>query len=176
MGLLATFGNGCFWCTEAIFQQLKGVLKVKPGYSGGIKPNPTYQEVCQGNTGHAEVLQITYNPVDITYQVLLDVFWNTHDPTTLNRQGNDVGTQYRSIIFYHNDDQREMAVHSKMSLQNSGIWKEDIVTEIVPAERFYPAESYHDDYFMENQNEPYCSFLIKPKVEKFRTNFQNRLK
>ena len=173
---LATFGNGCFWCTEAIFQELEGVEKVVSGYAGGEVDNPTYEEVCSGRTGHAEVLQITYDPIKISYDELLEVFWKTHDPTTLNRQGNDIGTQYRSIIFYHNDEQKQLAEKYKKELDASGAFNDPIVTFIEPLPEFYPAEAYHQNYFLRNGQQPYCNFLIRPKVEKFRKVFKNKIK
>jgi peptide-methionine (S)-S-oxide reductase len=173
---LATFGNGCFWCTEAIFQRLKGVDKVVSGYAGGQVENPTYEQVCSGSTGHAEVLQITYDPAEISYEELLEVFWKTHDPTTLNRQGNDVGTQYRSVVFYHNETQKELAERYKKQLDASDAFSDPIVTLIEPMPEFYPAENYHQDYFNRNGQQPYCNFLIRPKVAKFRKEFQDKLK
>lgn len=173
---LATFGNGCFWCTEAIFQQLKGVEKVVSGYAGGTVKNPTYKEVCTGLTGHAEVIQLTYNPQVITYPELLEVFWQTHDPTTLNRQGADVGTQYRSVIFYHTEEQKKLAEEYKIKLDQSGAFDNPIVTEISPLTGYYPAEDYHQNYFNLNGNAPYCSYVIQPKVEKFQKVFKTKLK
>jgi peptide-methionine (S)-S-oxide reductase len=174
---IATLGNGCFWCTEAVFQQVKGVEQVVSGYTGGSVDNPTYKQVCTGETGHAEVLQITYDPSVISFQELLEVFWNTHDPTTLNRQGNDVGTQYRSAIFYHSEEQRSIAESYKSQLQGAGIWKDPIVTEIVPFEKFYAAEDYHQNYFNDNErSNPYCQFVVRPKVDKFKKQFANKLK
>lgn len=173
---IATFGNGCFWCTEAIFQDLKGVSKVVSGYMGGHTQNPTYKEVCSGDTGHAEVLQITFDPASITYDELLEVFWKTHDPTTLNRQGNDVGTQYRSAVFFHNEVQQKLASDYKAKLDTSGAWNDPIVTEITEASTFYPAEDYHQDYFNLNGSQPYCNFVIRPKVEKFKKVFADKLK
>ncbi|HYF02886.1 MAG TPA: peptide-methionine (S)-S-oxide reductase MsrA [Patescibacteria group bacterium] len=172
----ATFGNGCFWCTEAIFQDLEGVESAISGYSGGHVENPTYEAVCSGTTGHAEVLQITYDPLKISYETLLKVFWETHDPTTLNRQGNDVGTQYRSAIFYHNDEQKEIAEKYKEQLAASGTWKDPIVTEIVPFKKFYKAEDYHQNYYNNNPNQGYCAFVVRPKVEKFQSKFKDMLK
>lgn len=172
----ATFGAGCFWCVEAIFQQLEGVIKVISGYSGGTVKNPSYKEVCAGYTGHAEVCQIFYDPLKITFDELLEVFWKTHDPTTLNRQGNDVGTQYRSIVLFHNQNQKEKAEFYKKEIDNSGIWDKPVVTEIKPFETFYPAEKYHQNYYNLNKNEPYCSMAITPKVEKFHKIFQDKLK
>lgn len=171
----ATFGGGCFWCTEAVFQQLRGVKSVVSGYSGGHVANPTYEQVCTGQTGHAEVIQITYDPAEIAYEDLLKVFWQTHDPTTPNRQGNDVGTQYRSAIFYHNDDQRRTAEAYKKQLDESGTFRAPIVTEIAKFEKFYPAEQYHQRYFQRNPAQQYCQFVIRPKVEKFRKEFKELL-
>lgn len=173
---LATFGSGCFWCTEAIFLDVKGIEKVESGYSGGEVKNPTYKEVCSGLTGHAEVIQVTYNPVVISYKELLEIFWQTHDPTTLNRQGNDVGTQYRSVIFHHNNEQKELAETYKKKLDESGAFDNPIVTEISPYVTFYKAEDYHQNYYNLNTNAPYCSFVIKPKVEKFKKVFGEKLK
>ncbi len=172
----ATFGSGCFWCTEAIFERLNGVVTVESGYSGGKVDNPTYEEVCSGTTGYAEVTQITYDPSIITYDELLEVFWKTHDPTTLNRQGNDVGTQYRSVIFYNNDDEKELAEKYKAELDKSGAWDNPIVTEISPFTKFYSAEGYHQDYYKNNPNQGYCTFVIAPKVEKFEKVFKDKLK
>jgi len=172
----ATFGSGCFWCTEAVFQRLKGVEDVKSGYSGGDVENPTYQQVCNGNTGHAEVIQITYDPSVISFEELLEVFWKTHDPTTLNRQGNDVGTQYRSVIFYHTSQQKELAELYKKKLDAAKVYNNPIVTEIYPFRKFYPAENYHQDYYDNNSNQPYCSFVITPKLEKFEKVFKDKLK
>lgn len=172
----ATFGSGCFWCTEAIFERLNGVVKVVSGYAGGTVENPTYEEVCSGTTGHAEVTQITYNPEVITYDELLEVFWKTHDPTTLNHQGNDVGTQYRSVIFYHNEEQKQLAEKYKEELNKSGAWDKPIVTEISPLTNFFSAEGYHQDYYENNPKQGYCAFVIAPKVEKFEKVFKNKLK
>ena len=172
----ATFGTGCFWCTEAIFQELKGVLKATSGYSGGSVANPSYKDVTTGTTGHAEVIQIVYDPSVITFDELLEVFWQTHDPTTLNRQGNDVGTQYRSVIFYHNAEQKEKADKYKAELGKSGAWDKPIVTEISPYTEFYVAEDYHQDYFNNNGSQPYCYYVIRPKLEKFHKVFKNKLK
>ncbi|MCX6152501.1 MAG: peptide-methionine (S)-S-oxide reductase MsrA [Ignavibacteriales bacterium] len=172
----ATFGSGCFWCTEAIFQRLKGVKSVASGYSGGTKENPTYDQVCSGKTGHAEVCQITYDPKVISFDELLQVFWKTHDPTTLNRQGADAGTQYRSVIFYHNDQQKKLAEHFKIELNKSGAWKDPVITEISPFIKFYRAEDYHQNYFNQNPHQGYCSFVIGPKVEKFEKVFKDKLK
>jgi peptide-methionine (S)-S-oxide reductase len=173
---VATFGNGCFWCTEAIFQRLNGVEKVVSGYSGGKVKNPTYKEVCSGLTGHAEVIQITYDPKKISFDELLEVFWKTHDPTTLNRQGADEGTQYRSAVFYHNEEQKALAEKYKKKLDGSGAFDNPIVTEITAFTEFYPAEDYHQNYFNLNGTQPYCSFVIQPKVEKFQKVFKSKLK
>jgi peptide-methionine (S)-S-oxide reductase len=172
----ATFGTGCFWCTDAIFKRLKGVDTVISGFSGGTVSNPTYEQVCTGNTGHAEVCQIIFNPKEISYDELLQVFWKIHDPTTLNRQGNDVGTQYRSVIFYHNEDQKKKAEYYKEELNKSGAWKNPVVTEISPFTAFYSAENYHQDYFAKNPHAGYCSYIIAPKVEKFEKVFKDKLK
>ena len=172
----ATFANGCFWCTEAVFQELKGVEKVTSGYTGGHVKNPTYEQVCNKDTGHAEALQIEYDPQQISFYELLEVFWKTHDPTTLNRQGNDVGPQYRSAIFYHNEEQKEKAEKYKAELYKSGVFDSPIVTSIEPFTIFYPAENYHADYFKRNSSQPYCYYVIKPKMEKFRKVFGNKLK
>ncbi len=173
---VATFGNGCFWCTEAIFQRLNGVDKVVSGYSGGKVKNPTYKEVCSGLTGHAEVIQITYDPKKITFDELLEVFWKTHDPTTLNRQGADEGTQYRSAVFYHSEEQKNLATEYRKKLDASGAFNNPIVTEITPFSEFYPAEDYHQNYFNLNGTAPYCSFVIQPKIEKFQKVFKSKLK
>jgi peptide-methionine (S)-S-oxide reductase len=173
---LATFGNGCFWCSEAIFQRLNGVEKAVPGYSGGYRENPTYEQVCTGTTGHAESIQITYDPARVSYDQLLEVFWKTHDPTTLNRQGDDVGTQYRSVIFYHDAEQKRLAEAYKGKLEAEHIWNRPIVTEIMPFARFWPAEDYHQNYYNNNTSKGYCSLVITPKVEKFRKIFKDRLK
>jgi peptide-methionine (S)-S-oxide reductase len=172
----ATFGAGCFWCTEAVFQQLKGVQSVVSGYSGGSVKNPTYRQVCTGTTGHAEAIQVTYDPAVISYEELLEVFWQTHDPTTRDRQGNDVGPQYRSVIFYHTDEQKRLAEHYKQQLDASGAFPSPIVTEIVPFTEFYRAEGYHQNYFEENPAQSYCRAIIRPKVEKVKKVFRNKLK
>ncbi len=172
---IATFGAGCFWCVEAVFQELKGVLKVESGYMGGAIPNPTYREVCTGTTGHAEVTRITFDPTVISYEELLEVLWTTHDPTTLNRQGADAGTQYRSAIFYHSDEQKSKAEKSKKEVATT-IWDSPIVTEIVAADTFYPAEEYHQDYYALNPNAGYCRAVISPKVAKVRATFTDKLK
>ncbi len=171
----ATFGAGCFWCVEAIFSELNGVESVVPGYSNGYVDNPDYKMVCTGNTGYAEVCQIVYNPKVISFEELLEVFWTTHDPTTLNRQGNDVGTQYRSAVFYHNDEQKRIALDSKANVATK-IWSGDIVTEISPVKNFYLAEEYHNDYFANNADQGYCRIVIEPKVLKFRKLFKDKLK
>jgi len=173
---LATFGNGCFWCTEAVFQQLKGVIRVQSGYSGGHVEHPTYEQVCGKQTGHAEVLRIEFDPEVISYDELLEVFWTTHDPTTLNRQGNDVGPQYRSVIFYHDPEQQEKAERSREKLDRSGVLDKPVVTAIEPLTNFYPAENYHQDYFLHHASQPYCHFVIKPKVDKLRKVFSSKLK
>ena len=173
---IATFGGGCFWCVEAVFQELKGVEKVVSGYAGGHVPNPTYEQVCSGKTGHAEVARITYDPEVVSYPELLEVFWKTHDPTTRNRQGNDVGTQYRSIVLSHDDEQKQLAESYKAKLDASGAFNRPIVTEIVPLEKFYPAEDYHQNYYRLNSRQPYCQFVIVPKLEKFRQVFRDKRK
>lgn len=172
----ATLGAGCFWCVEAVFQQLNGVLKVSSGYSGGHVANPTYEQVCEKNTGHAEVAQIIFDPAIISYDELLEVFWQTHDPTTLNRQGNDAGPQYRSVVFYHNASQKEKALFYKEQLNKSGAWKDPIITEIEPLRNFYVAEDYHQNYYLNNGSQPYCYFVIRPKMEKFEKVFKDKLK
>ncbi|PUZ24401.1 peptide-methionine (S)-S-oxide reductase [Chitinophaga costaii] len=172
----ATFGGGCFWCTEAQLQQLQGVLKVESGFSGGTVPNPSYEAVCTGETGHAEVVQVTYDPSKLTYAELLQAFWTSHDPTQLNRQGNDVGTQYRSVIFYHNEEQHKEAEFYKKKLQESGAYTDPIVTEIAPFTKFYKAEDYHQNYYANNGSQPYCMFVIRPKLEKFKKVFKEHLK
>lgn len=171
-----TFGAGCFWCVEAVFQQLDGVLKVESGYSGGMIKNPSYREVCTGQTGHAEVCQITYDPKKISFEELLEVFWKTHDPTTLNRQGADSGTQYRSAIFYHNEEQKKQAEEWKAKLNAERVFPNPIVTEITAFTNFYPAEDYHKDYYLLNGHEPYCQIVIKPKLDKFHKAFKEKLK
>ncbi len=171
-----TFGEGCFWCSEAVFQRLRGVKSVVSGYSGGEVEKPTYEQVSTGRTGHAEVIQITYDPAQISFDDLLKVFWQTHDPTTLNQQGHDVGTQYRSAIFYHNEEQHRIAEQYKKQLDKSGTFKSPIVTEIAAFKKFYPAENYHHDYFNSNPSQQYCQFVIRPKVEKFNKEFTDLLK
>lgn len=172
----AIFGAGCFWCVEAIFQQLEGVEKVASGYSGGARENPTYDQVCSGATGHAEVIQVIYDPAKISFVDLLEVFWGVHDPTTLNRQGADVGTQYRSVIFYTNADQKKLAEDYKKKLNASGAFPQPVVTEISPLKSFYVAENYHQNYFNENGNQPYCSLVIRPKLDKFKKVFGDKMK
>jgi methionine-S-sulfoxide reductase len=172
----ATFASGCFWCTEAVFDQLKGVKSVESGYTGGVVVEPTYEQVCSGTTGHAEAIQITYDPAEISFEDLLRVFWQTHDPTTLNRQGHDVGTQYRSGIFYHDDEQLAVAEVYKRQLDASKSFGAPIVTEITAFERFYPAEKYHQEYFERNPNQGYCAMVIRPKVEKFQKEFKELLR
>jgi peptide-methionine (S)-S-oxide reductase len=162
----ATFGGGCFWCVEAVFEKLDGIKSVVSGYAGGRKENPTYKEVCSGNTGHAEVVQIEFDPLKISYEKLLEIFWQAHDPTTLNRQGADAGTQYRSVIFYHSEEQKKQAEKSKEAARWN--FTAPIVTEVVPLTKFYPAEDYHQDYFRNNPNAPYCAVVIRPKLEKLK--------
>jgi peptide-methionine (S)-S-oxide reductase len=172
----ATFAAGCFWCVEAIFQNVEGVKTVASGYSGGSIKNPSYKEVCTGRTGHAEAVQITYDPSKVTYPELLEIFWKTHDPTTLNQQGNDVGTQYRSAIFYHSEQQKELAETYKKKLDGSGAFDKPIVTEISPISNFYKAEDYHQDYYNQNSDQPYCTFVIRPKLDKFEKVFKDKMK
>jgi len=173
---VATLGGGCFWCTEAVFSGLKGVVKVEPGYSGGTIANPSYEQVCMGRTGHAEVAQVTFNPEVISYKEILEVFFTVHDPTTLNRQGADVGTQYRSVIFYHNSEQRVVAEHVIKGITAAGIWDAPIVTQVEPLKAFYKAEDYHQKYFENNPRQQYCQIVIAPKVRKFREHYRERLK
>ena len=172
----ATFGGGCFWCTEAVFQNLRGVSRVQSGYAGGHVENPTYEQVCTARTGHAEVIQITYDPAVISYQDLLEVFFTTHDPTTPNRQGNDVGPQYRSVIFHHDAEQERIAREVIKSVNDRRIWNRAIVTEVSPLPTFYPAEAYHDDYFARNPGQPYCQVIIEPKVAKLRKQHMDKLR
>ncbi len=172
----ATFGAGCFWCVEAVFQRLNGVLSIESGYSGGNIKNPAYREVCMGTTGHAEVCRITYDNTKVSFDELLEVFWKTHDPTTLNQQGNDIGTQYRSVVFYHNDEQKKLAEKYKEEINKSGAYPKPIVTEISPLINYYKAEDYHQNYYNQNGNEGYCRYVIQPKVEKFEKIFKNKLK
>jgi len=172
----ATFGGGCFWCTEAIFKSLKGVETVESGYSGGKLKNPTYKEICTGETGHAEVIQIIYDPKVISFRELLEVFWETHDPTTLNRQGADVGTQYRSVVFYHSPQQKEIAEKYKAELNKENVFNKPVVTEITALEKFWPAEKYHQDYYENNSTQGYCQFVIVPKLQKLKKIFKDKLK
>jgi peptide-methionine (S)-S-oxide reductase len=172
----ATLGGGCFWCVEAVFDELKGVTDVVSGYTGGDLPDPTYKQVCSGSTGHAEVVQVTFDPEVISFREILEVFFTIHDPTTLNRQGADVGTQYRSAIFYHSPEQREVARQVMAEMGQAGVWDDSIVTEVVPAQTFYPAESYHQEYFANNPNQPYCQVVVAPKVSKFRQKYLEKLK
>jgi len=173
----ATFGTGCFWCTEAIFDQLEGVVEVTSGYAGGKNENPSYEEVSTGETGYAECIQIIYDPAKISFDELLEVFWQVHDPTTLNRQGADVGTQYRSVIFYHNEEQKNLAEKYKTELDKSGAFNNPIVTTLEPFTKFYAAEDYHQEYYSNNKNKnPYCSIVIRPKLEKFEKVFKDKLK
>lgn len=173
---LITLGAGCFWCTEAVFQLLEGVKRVVSGYAGGIVPNPTYKQICTGTTGHAEVINVYFDPIKTSLESLLEVFWLTHDPTTLNRQGGDVGPQYRSSIFYYNETQREIASKLKGELNSQKVFDRPIVTEITPFSNFYPAENYHQDYFNLNGMQPYCQFVVKPKVDKLKKYFSDRMK
>ena len=172
----ATLAGGCFWCLEAIYEQLRGVEEVEPGYAGGTVADPTYEQVCTGNTGHAEAVQITFDPQEITFRQLLDVFFAIHDPTTLNRQGEDVGTQYRSAIFYHDEEQRATAERAIQELDAAGVWDDPIVTEVTPLSEFYPAEDYHHEYYRHNSGQPYCRMVIAPKVARFRQLYMARLK
>ena len=172
----ATFGAGCFWCVEAVFQNLKGVHSVVSGYAGGHVKNPTYEQVCSDTTGHAEVSQIMYDPKQISYDELLEVFWKSHDPTTVDRQGNDVGSQYRSVIFYHNDEQKKIAEHYKKELSASGAFDAPLVTQIQPYNTFYKAEDYHQNYYNQHGFQPYCMFVIKPKVDKIQKIFKDKMK
>ena len=171
----ATLGGGCFWCIEAVFQKLKGVQSVVSGYAGGKIPNPSYERVCSGATGHAEVVQITFDPAVISYADVLYVFWRLHDPTTLNRQGADVGTQYRSVIFYHDEQQKEIAERSKAETESAGLYPDAIVTEISPLPEFYAAEGYHQNYYRNNPNQPYCRFVVDPKIQKLQREFKDKL-
>ena len=172
----ATFGAGCFWCVEAQFQMLDGVIKVESGFSGGSVKNPSYKEVCTGSTGHAEVCRITYDPSKISYEEMLYAFWQSHDPTQLNKQGNDVGTQYRSVIFYHNEKQKQLALEYKKKLNDEKVYDNPVVTEVLPLSVFYKAEDYHQNYFNQNGEESYCQFVVRPKVEKFQKVFKDKLK
>jgi len=173
---VAVLGGGCFWCLEAVYQQMDGVLAVESGYMGGRRPNPTYQQVCSGATGHVEVVQITFDPDITTYREILEVFFATHDPTTRDRQGNDVGSQYRSVIFYASREQQETAEQFIRELDAEHVWRDPIVTEIRPAAEFYRAEDYHQNYFRNNPDQPYCTFVVAPKARKFREKFKNKLK
>ena len=172
----AIFGEGCFWCTEAFFQRLNGVISVTSGYGGGHVDNPTYEQVCDKSTGHVELAKIIYNPAEITYDELLEVFWKTHNPTTVDQQGEDKGPQYRSVVFYLNEEQKQKAEHYKDALNNSGAWDKPVVTAIEPFKNFYPSENYHHDYYNNNPNQGYCRYVIQPKVEKFEKVFKNKLK
>lgn len=172
----ATLGGGCFWCTEAVYKQLRGVIDVLPGYSGGHIKNPAYREVCTGTTGHAEVVQITFDPAVISFVQLLEVFFSVHDPTTLNRQGADTGTQYRSVVFYHTEEQKTEAEKMILEMENEKIFTSPVVTEVAPFTAFYPAEDYHRDYFARNGNQPYCRMVVAPKVAKFRSHFGELMK
>jgi peptide-methionine (S)-S-oxide reductase len=173
---VATLGGGCFWCLEAVYDELQGVEKVVSGYSGGHVANPSYEAVCTGNTGHAEVVQVTYDPDELSYREILEVFFTIHDPTTLNRQGADVGTQYRSVIFTHDEKQKEVAEEIIAEMEREGVWDDPIVTEIVPLENFYRAEDYHQDYFQNHPNQGYCQVVIRPKLNKFRKTFREKRK
>ena len=167
---IAVFGAGCFWCIEAIFSQVEGIKDISVGYTGGHTKSPTYEEICKGNTGHAEVMRLEYDPTIVNYEDLLKIFWETHDPTTLNRQGNDIGTQYRSAIYYSNTEQKKIAENYKNQLERDKVFKSKIVTEISKLGTYYEAENYHQDYYSNNKNQPYCRYVIKPKIEKFKYN------
>lgn len=171
---IATLGGGCFWCTEAVFQQLKGVQAVESGYTGGHVENPMYEQICEGTTGHAEVVRLTFDPAVVSYREILEVFFTIHDPTTLNRQGNDVGTQYRSVIYYHSPEQQETAKHVISEMAN--VWDAPIVTELSPAVTYYKAENYHQNYFRMNPMQGYCAFIVAPKVSKFRKTFSDKIR
>jgi len=173
---VATLAGGCFWCLEAVFDDLRGVEDVVSGYAGGRVPDPTYRQVCQGTTGHAEVVQVTFDPRQVSFREILEVFFTIHDPTTLNRQGPDVGTQYRSAIFYHTPEQKETAEQLIRELDEADIWGAPIVTEVAPLEKFYPAEDYHQEYFRNNPAQPYCQVVVAPKVSKFRQKFAEKMK
>lgn len=172
----ATLASGCFWCTEAVLQRLRGVTAVVSGYAASKVANPSYQAVCTGRTGAAEAVQVTYDPAIISYDKLLEIFWHLHDPTTLNRQGNDVGTQYRSAVFYHNDEQKHTAEAVKAAIEKEGVYKKPIVTEITAFTNFYPAEAYHEDYYNNNRSQPYCMFVIDPKVQKLLKEYRQEVK
>jgi peptide-methionine (S)-S-oxide reductase len=174
--MVATLGGGCFWCLEAVYDELEGVDKVESGYSGGTVPNPSYEQVCTGTTGHAEVVQVSFDPGEISYREILEVLFSIHDPTTLNRQGADVGTQYRSAIFYHDEQQKAIAEEIIAELEASGKWKDPIVTDVVPYKEFYKAEDYHQEYYQRNQSQPYCRVVITPKLKKFRKVYLTKLK
>jgi len=171
-----TLGGGCFWCTEAVFSELRGVVKVESGYAGGTVPNPTYQQVCTGTTGHAEVVQVTFDPSVISLKEILEVFFTTHDPTTLNRQGGDTGTQYRSVVFYHTPEQQAVAEQVIKELTAAKLWRNRVVTELTPFATFYKAEDYHQEYFANNGGQPYCQVVIAPKVAKFREHYREKLR
>ena len=173
---IATLGGGCFWCVEAVFNQTQGVISAISGYMGGEKPNPTYEQVCSGRTGHVEVVQVKFDPAVITFREILEIFFTAHDPTTLNRQGNDIGTQYRSVIFYHSPEQRAVAETFIAELEKEKVFSGPVVTALEAAPEFYRAEAYHQDYFANNPNQPYCSYVVSPKVQKFRKKFAARLK
>lgn len=173
---LATLGGGCFWCLEAVYEQLRGVVSVRSGYAGGHVPDPSYERVCMGTTGHAEVVQVAFDPGQVTFRDILQIFFTIHDPTTPNRQGPDVGTQYRSVIFTHSDDQRTVAEAVMTDVDTAKMWNGPLVTEVTPLDRFYPAEAYHQEYFRRNQSQPYCQMVVAPKVVKFRKQFIDRLK
>jgi peptide-methionine (S)-S-oxide reductase len=173
---VATLAGGCFWCVEAVFDELKGVRKVVSGYTGGHVPNPTYEQVCGKRTGHAEAIQVTFDPAQVSYRELLEVFFTVHDPTTPDRQGNDVGPQYRSAVFYHSPEQKAAAEQVMREVEQQGIWDGPLVTELAPAGEFYPAEAYHQEYFARNASQPYCAFVVAPKVAKFRRMYMERLK
>jgi peptide-methionine (S)-S-oxide reductase len=173
---IATLANGCFWCTEAIFKKIKGVKSILPGYAGGTLKNPSYEQVCTGRSGHAESIQIEFDPNVIAFEKILDIFWRSHDPTTLNRQGNDVGTQYRSAIFYHDERQKQIAEKSKTNLEEENVYKDPIVTEITPFTNFFVAEDYHIDYYEKHKDAPYCTFVINPKLHKLIQNHRNDVK
>jgi peptide-methionine (S)-S-oxide reductase len=173
---VATLGGGCFWCLDAVYRDVAGVARVVSGYAGGHVPNPTYEQVCGKKTGHAEVVQVWYDPTVIGYEDILTIFWHIHDPTTPNRQGNDVGPQYRSIILFHDEAQRAAAIKTRDQAMAEGVWRDPIVTEIVPFDTFYEAEAYHQDYFAQNPHQPYCVYVVDPKVRKFRKSFQDKLK
>jgi peptide-methionine (S)-S-oxide reductase len=175
-GERATLGGGCFWCLEAVFERVEGVLGVRSGYSGGAAPHPTYQEVCSGRSGHAEVVEVLFDPSVIAYREILEIFFAMHDPTTLNRQGADVGTQYRSVIFHHSDEQRAAAEEVMRELQSQGLWDDPVVTELTPLDSFYAAEDHHQEYFRNNPQQPYCQIVVAPKVSKLRQRFAHRLR